>query len=86
MSIAVVPVVDVLGVTINQAFKWATHATRMQKSVAKMLGVLNCNGSALNTNCHCRILQAFILPKLSYCTPVWCWVSNAVINALDSTQ
>ena len=43
-----------------------------------MLGVLNHFGAALNTNCRC--LQVFILPKLLYCTPVWCWVGNSVIN------
>ena len=50
-----------------------------------MLGVLNRFESALNTNCGCRILQAFILPKLSHFAPVWCWVGNPVINVLDTT-
>ena len=74
-----------LGITITQDLKWATHATQTQKSVTKMLDVLNRFGSALNTNCRCRILQALILPKLSHCTPVWCWVSNHVVNAVDTT-
>ena len=57
----------------------------MQKSVAKMLSILNRFGSTLNKNCRCHILQAFTLPKLSHCTPVWCWVSKPIINALDTT-
>ena len=57
--ILIVPDVRVLGITIIQDFKWATHATRTQKSVAKMLDILNRFGSALNTSY--RILQAFIL-------------------------
>ena len=68
--ISIVPDVRVLGVTITQDLKWVTHATRMQTSVAKMLGVLNRFGSTLNTNCRCHILQALILPKLSHCKPV----------------
>ena len=73
------------GITISQDLKWTTHATRTQKSVTKMLGVLNRFGSALNTNSRCHILQAFILPKLSHYTSVWCWVSNPVVNAFDTT-
>ena len=69
---------------ITQEIKWANHAIRMQKSITKMLGVLSRFGSVLNTNCRCRILQAFILPKLSHCTPAWCWVGNAIVNALDT--
>ena len=61
------------------------YTTRMQKFVAKILGVLNRFGSALNTNCRCRILQAFILPILSHYTSVWCWISNPVFNALNTT-
>ena len=83
--ISIVPDIRVLGIIITQDFKWATRATRTQKSVAKMLDVLIRFGSALKTNCRCRILQTFILPKLSHCTPVWCWVSNPVVNALDTT-
>ena len=85
MCISLVPDVRVLGVTITQNLKWATHVTLIQKSAANMQGILNHLGSSLNTNCRCRILQVFILPKLSHCTPVWCCVGNLVINALHTT-
>lgn len=83
--ISIVAEVRVLGVTITSNLTWSAHALRTQKSVARMLGVLNRFGSALNTNCRLRILHAFILPKLTYCTPVWCWVNKGTTNALDTT-
>ena len=54
----------------NSNLKWTTHATKTEKSVAKMLGILNRFGSALYTNCRCCILQAFMLLQLSHCIPV----------------
>ena len=50
-----------------------------------MLGVLNRFGSTLNIDCRRRILQAFIIPKLTYARPVWCWVDTTTAQALDTT-
>ena len=71
MCFSIIPDVCVLSITISRDLKWATHATRTQKFAAKIQGILNRFGSALCTNYRCRILQVFMLSKLSYCTPVW---------------
>ncbi len=83
--ISVVEEVRVLGVTIVSGLTWSVHARRTQQSVARMVGVLNRFGSALNTTCRRRILQAFILPKLNHCTPVWCWLNKGSSDAFDIT-
>ena len=70
VHISVVPEIRVLGITHTKDLKWSAHASRTQKSVVRMLGVLNRFGSTLNTDCRCRILQAFIMPKLTYALPV----------------
>ena len=35
--------------------------------------------------CRLRILQAFIMLKLTYALPVWCWVDTTTAKALDTT-
>ena len=82
---SIVPNVHVFGITITQDLKWATYATGTQKSVGKMLGDFNGFGSALNINCRCHILQAFMLPKQSHCTLIRCYVGNPVVNAINTT-
>ena len=80
-----VPEICVLDVTLTKDLKCSAHASRTQKSVVRMLGVLNRFGSTLNTECRRRILQAFIMPKLTYALPVWCWVDTTTAKALDIT-
>ena len=55
----------------------------MRASVNKMVGVLNRFGSSLNTNTRQRILQAFVIPKVTFCLPVWGHVENKQCAAMD---
>ena len=61
--------------------KLVITSVKSKISVAKMLGVFIRSGSALKTNCSCRIVQTFKLPKLSHYIPVWYWVGKIVIYA-----
>jgi Reverse transcriptase (RNA-dependent DNA polymerase) len=73
----------ILGVLLTADLKWTAHATRVRQSVSKMTGVLNRFGCSLNTTVRCRVLCAFILPKLTYCLPVWCAVDKRTTVAMD---
>ena len=75
-SIDAVGKLKILGVTISSDLNWSVHAKSVRQSVTKMISVLNRFGCSLNNDVRCRILNAFIIPKLNYCQPVWCHVSK----------
>ena len=85
VHISVVPEILVLSATLIKDLKWSAHASRTQKSVARMLGLLNRFGLTLNTDCRLSTLQVFIMPKFTCALLVWCWVDTTTAKALDTT-
>ena len=74
-----------LGVVFTPDLKWAVHASNAQKSVSKMIGVLNRLGSTLNYQIHQRVVKAFVLPKLTYCLSIWGHLECRSRTAMDHT-
>ena len=74
-----------LGVIFTFDLNWTAHADNTRKSINKMVGVINRLGNALNTNTRQRILQAFVMPKLTYCLPVWGRLCSKSNTAMDHT-
>jgi hypothetical protein len=50
-----------------------------------MIGTINRFGCSLNADTRRRIVNAFVVPKLHYALPVWCWVDKAEEKAFDHT-
>ena len=48
-----------------------------------MIGVLNRLGTSLNFTSRQRIFEAFILPKITYCLPVWSNTDKSAEKAMD---
>ena len=69
-SIDTVGELKIIGVTITSDLNWSVHAKHVRPSVTKMISVVNRFGCSLNSDVCCRILNAFIIPKLNYCQPV----------------
>ena len=74
-----------LGVVFTPDLKWAVHASNAQKSVSKMIGVLNRLGSTLNYQTHQRVVKVFVLPKLTYCLSIWGYFECGSRTAMDHT-
>ena len=45
-----------------------------------MIGVINRFGTSVNCNTRTRVLTAFLLPKLTYCLPVWSAINGKAID------
>ena len=82
-SIDTVGKLKILGVTITSDLNWSFHAKNVRQSVTKMISVLNRFGCSLNSDVRCRILNAFIIPKLNNCQPVWCQGSKGEEKAIN---
>ena len=50
-----------------------------------MIGVLNRVGSTLNYQTRQRVVKAFVLPKLTYCLPIWGHLECGSRTAMDHT-
>ena len=74
-----------LGVVFTPDLKWAVHASNAQKSVSKMIGVLNRLGPTLNYQTRQRVIKAFVLPKLTFCLPIWGHLKSGSRTALNHT-
>ena len=74
-----------LGVVFTPDLNWAVHASNAQKSVSKMIGVLNILGSTFNYQTHQRVVKAFVLSKLMYCLPIWGHLECGSRTAMDHT-
>ena len=73
----------ILGVTLNSNLKWTTQSSRVCKSASKMIGVLNRLRTLLNFTSRQRIFEAFILPKITYCLPVWSNTGKSAEKAMN---
>ena len=78
-----IQILRLLGVTISNDLKWSAHAALMQRSINRMVGTINRFGCSLNVNTRQRIVNAFVLPKLTYALPVWCWVNKGSEDNLN---
>ena len=73
------------GSRIHADLKWAVHESNAQKSVSKMIGVLNRLGLTLNYQTRQYVVKAFVLPKLTYCLPIWGHLECGSHTAMDIT-
>jgi hypothetical protein len=60
-----------------------THAAHIRQTVSKMIGVINRFGASLNSDARYHILNAFVIPKLTYCLPVWAHIDKTFTKAMD---
>jgi hypothetical protein len=51
--------------------------------MSRMTGVLNRFGATLNCDSRKRILNAFVMPKMLFCLPVWCHINKSTEKAMD---
>jgi hypothetical protein len=75
----------ILGVTLTDDLSWDTHAKSIRSSVNSMVGILRRFSSSLNTDTRLKIFNAFILPRITYCLPVWGNGSATATAGLDRT-
>ena len=73
----------ILGVTLSNNLKWITQSSNVLKSASKMIGVLNRLGTSLNFSSRQRMFEAFILPTITYCLPVWSNSGKSAEKAMD---
>ena len=69
--VAQVHTIKILGVTLSDDLSWNIHAKAVRSSVNSMIGVLRRFSPSLNTDARLKIFNAFILPRITYCLPVW---------------
>ena len=50
-----------------------------------MIGIPNRLGSTLNYQTRQRVIKAFVLPKLTYCLPIWVHLECGSRTAMDHT-
>ena len=72
-----------LGVSISSDLQWTVQATKNRQSIIKILGVLNRFDRSLNTDARRRLFNAFVMPKVAYCLPAWCYVNKGTEKAMD---
>ena len=75
--------IKILGVTLTDNLSWDTRAKHVQSVVNSMIGVLRRFSSSLNTDARLKIFNAFILPPITYCLPVWGNGSATATSKLD---
>ena len=63
--------IKILGVTITSTLNWSVHADQVRTKISRMSGVLQRFGCTLDSHTRLRIFNAFILPHVLYCLPVW---------------
>ena len=85
MCIKCITQLCLLGITISRDLKWNTHASCTRQSISNMINIINRFGSALNTNACFRIFNTFIMPKLYFGQPVWCWINKSNEKAINHT-
>ena len=63
--------IKILGVTLTENVSWDTQAEHVQSVVKGIIGVLQRFSSSLDTVARLKVFNAFILPHITYCLPVW---------------
>ena len=63
--------IKILGVTLTDNLSWDTQAEHVQSVVKSMIEVLQRFSSSLDTVARLKVFNAFILPHITYCFPVW---------------
>ena len=77
--------IKILGVTLSDDLKWNTHSKHVRSCVNGMVGVLQRFGPSLNMDARLKIFNTFILPRITYCLPVWGNGSATVASGLSRT-
>jgi hypothetical protein len=83
----VLPVVSslrILGVTFTDSLTWSTQHAEVRRKIASMAGTLHRFGNTLNIDCRKKIANAFILPHLRYCLPIWGNTSSGFYTKMDT--
>ena len=75
--------IKILGVSLTDNFSWDTQVKHVQSVVNSTIGVLRRFSSSLNTDARLKIFNAFILPRITYCLPVWGNGSATATSKLD---
>jgi hypothetical protein len=75
-----------LGVLVTHDLRWHAHASRTRKSINSMIGTINRFGNSLNMDTRQRIVNAFIIPKMTHAMPVWCWLNKTDEKDFDHTM
>ena len=72
-----------LGVTFSVDLRWFVQSSKVRTSISRMIGIINCFGTSVNYITRRRVLTAFVLPKLTYCLPVWSAINKTDVKAMD---
>ena len=75
--------IKILGVKLTDNLSWDTQVKHVQSVVNSMIGVLRRFSASLNTDARLKIFNAFILPRITYCLPVWGNGSVTATSKLD---
>ena len=82
-QISIVSDIKVLGVSFTRDFKWQLHQSSVRRKLSNMTSVVARFGRSLNIKARKNIVQAFVLPHLTYCLPVWGSTSSGCMSSMD---
>jgi hypothetical protein len=84
-NLTVVDRLTLLGVILTNELSWSVQALHVQRKMNSRLGVLKRFSSSMNFRTRLQLFNAFILPLLTYCLPVWGHCALAQQHAFDHT-
>ena len=70
-QISTISDIKVLGISFTRDLKWQLHQSSVRRKLCNMTSVVAHFGRLLNIMARKSIVQAFVLPHLTYCLPVW---------------
>ena len=73
----------ILGGTFSDDLSWHCHSSHIKSRVNGMIKSSQRVSGCLNTAARVKILNAFILPHIKYCSAVWGNGSTATANSMD---
>ncbi len=82
-QISTVSDIKVLGVSFARDLKWQLHQSSVRRKLSNMTSVVARFGRSLNIKARKNIVQAFVLPHLTYCLPVWGNTSSGCASSMD---
>ena len=82
-EISTVSDIKVLGISFTRDLKWQLHQSSVCRKLSKMTSVLAHFGRSLNIKVRKNIDQAFVLPHLTYCLPVWGSTNSGCTTSMD---
>ena len=84
-NLTVVDRMTLLGIILTNELSWSAQAMHVQSKMNSRLGVLKHFGRSLNFRSRLQLFNAFVLPLLTCCLPVWGHCSLAQQHAFDHT-